>query len=290
MITLEPSTDVGYLHDDNAGIIATLPALATDLVGAKSYTKQLLNQIETQLNGGAVSFNITEEFLQRVYQQLMKKFEEGDIPVLGTHSDMYYVIDENKSMMLNLVFGSLYQRALEIYTYKYIDVVVYGTEDVRVVEDYFNGKYSAPVVVKVYDSNADQFLEETPVDLVSQLGNLGLRLTTGWELVNSNKSYELRPSIRKNKPVVVDLKAWYCSCASSQGESLVSSLKLFAAFPNSKEINKLRAVLSSKMKTQCQFPSKLPICSHLLATVIAAYNTYPGYTVRYTSNFDDLYE
>lgn len=286
--------DKEYLHGDDAGIIGMLPALASDLVSHRSYTQQLLDQIEQQLDQGIVSISSTNEQLRLVYQQLASKHANNDIPAMQTGQDMYYVIEENKSIMLNLVFGSLYQEAMEMYVSQCIDVIVYSKDNnvavQLVVEEYFRGEYTVPVVIKVYEKGKPK-TRGTLLDLTSQLENLGLRITKGWELVNFAKPAEPTVITGRGEPVIVDLKTWYCSCdgAKPTTGTLESAQSLFANYPDSKEIGVLKAIFDSNMRTECKYPTPLPICCHLLAMIIAAFNTYPGYTVKTTTNVHDLY-
>lgn len=268
---MDQVTSLDYFHDENAAILAVLPLLLRNFLSRESHCHKVLesidNQITKQLNqdnnkvhgndlqvneqnshSNVELFSYIMKDLKLIRDQLATKIVNRDLLIMKLDKDKHYNIDQNKSIMLDLLFGAMYHEAVEIYQNKLIKMIIFKGEDDTINElptNYFKARYimKHPVVIKV-DNPKDNINKKLQLQfnttrndsrdgifnikqLLSTIGlfidnDLRLRpistTSFGIEMDLDTCSQENHSKFRKSKTTthIVDLKTWYCSCDQYQ--------------------------------------------------------------------------
>lgn len=206
------------------------------------------------------------------------------------------VVDKNKTILLTYAFGDMYTQALALATGGNIraDVVGEGVDLEKVVEDYFKGfleKKTPPVFLRVYN---EALVEDIPeketnelLELRRMLAAVGLELNLDSKKVEVVEATEKTPEKKERKwPggefVSVDPYNWFCSnedfledCPAKGPQIPIESI-LQHHDKNEENALLLDILLKRSPKVHAD---PLPICTQLLAVLLAAYN-YESVPIR----------
>lgn len=173
------------------------------------------------------------------------------VPIMQS-SDQYRVVDRDKSLVLDMMFGETYHEALEIASNGLVEVVVWSKQQVVGApwELYFQTKS----LLRVYEpkrGRRSQFPHQG--EALARVG-LHIRDKSLVPIVLA-QSHE---QIARAKQYTVDLRQWYCSCDAHSEAYTNNKVTLLE--------NELLGFLHGRQL------ERLPVCSHLLAALIAYYN------------------
>lgn len=214
--------------------------------------------------------------------------EEGK---LSEKSDV--VLDLNKSILLTYAFGDMYMKALALATGGNIraDVLGEGVDLENAVEEYFTGKLeksSPPIFLRVYN---ETMAEEVPEKETNQWLELRRMLAeVGLTLKLDTKKVELSGESPKEEGrvwpqgefVTVDPYNWFCSSEEFLEEFPPTGVEIPAEDIikeyERNDDNRLMLLFLLKRRPKVSV-DPLPICTQLLAVLLAAYN-YKSVPIR----------
>lgn len=315
-------------HDTNSGLLSVLPLLLCNLISRESVEERLLKRIDDELKPHSPQSDdrsIFQQRLQSLKDQLIGLLQDGAQDGLhkpvglpgGLQKDAKIKLDANKSIMLNLMYGSMYNEALAMYQERLIQILVLsdGPDDCELLKKFIETQDSSNAVfIKVSDPtpNVKGNLLNDPImtsdlkkpltvfDIRYQLRRIGLELNNDWILQKFEptigKLLLLLPPSKRLRPNpstqhLVDVKTWYCSCTVYQlcyhnDYRMKSMADLMSKMPDSPETQNLQKILVPEMKNL----QKLPLCAHLLAVLMLLYNfeAYPNYERTTTNDIFDI--
>ncbi|KAK7676187.1 hypothetical protein QCA50_020861 [Cerrena zonata] len=287
-------------HDTNSGLLSVLPLLLCNLVSRESVEERLLKRIDDELKPPSPQSKdrrIFQQRLQSLKDQLIGIFQDGaqdgfQKPVGlpgGLQKDAKIKLDANKSIMLNLMYGSMYNEALTMYQERLIQILVLsdGPDDCELLKKFIETQdFTNAVFIKVADPtpNVKRNLLDDPIltsdlkkpltvfDIRYQLRQLGLKLNNDWILQKFEPTIEKQQQppplllpppkrLRLNPSTqhLVDVKTWYCSCTVYQlcyhnDYRMKSMADLMSKMPDSPETQKLQKILVPEMKNLQKLP------------------------------------
>lgn len=258
------------LHEKNSRILTMFPSWASKLLRQRRYVEKIYEYMA----GFEEDLDELKLDIER-FDKEGKLFEKSDV-----------VLDLNKSILLTYAFGDMYTKALALATGGNIraDVLGEGVDLENAVEEYFKGKLektSPPIFIRVYNETV---MEEVPeketnrwLELRRMLAEVGLTLKLDTKTVElsgeSPKEEERRWP--QGEFVTVDPYNWFCSSEEFLEEFPPTGAEIPAEdiIKDYERNDDNGLLLDFLLKRLPKVPvDPLPICTQLLAVLLAAYN------------------
>lgn len=265
------------LHEKNSRILTMFPSWASGLLRRRRYVEKIYEYM--------AGFKVD---LDELKLDIERFDEEGK---LSEKSDV--VLDLNKSILLTYAFGDMYTKALALATGGNIraDVLGEGVDLENAVEEYFTGKLeksSPPIFLRVYN---ETMAEEVPEKETNQWLELRRMLAeVGLTLKLDTKKVELSGESPKEEGrvwpqgefVTVDPYNWFCSSEEFLEEfpptgAEIPAEDIIKEYERNDD-NRLMLLFLLKRRPKVSV-DPLPICTQLLAVLLAAYN-YKSVPIR----------
>lgn len=274
------------LQEKNSRILTLLPSLASGLLRRQRYVDKIYGYIDDLVGQNE------DKSLVELREAIEKMDKEGS---LWDKDDV--TVDPNKTILLTYAFGDMYTKALAMATSGNIRADVLTAKPVEeeqlkeIVAAYFNGKLekgTQPVFLRVYSDVQSQEVPEKEanhwLELRRMLAEVGLLLVLETKKIEAltEKPEEKERKWPLGHSTSVDPYNWYCS----SDEFLDSCDGTFPEIPitdilqhyEKNEENELLFDFLLKRKPKVH-ANELPICTQLLAVLIAAYN-YESVPIR----------
>lgn len=265
------------LHEKNSRILTMFPSWASGLLRRRRYVEKIYEYI--------AGF---EEDLDELKLDIERFDEEGR---LFEKADV--VLDLNKSILLTYAFGDMYTKALALATGGNIraDVLGEGVDLENAAEEYFTGKQektSPPMFLRVYN---DTVVEEVPeketnkwLELRRMLAEVGLtlKLDTKTVEISEESPKEEERKWPQGEFVTVDPYNWFCSSEEFLDEYPPTGAEIPAEdiIKDYERNGENGLILDFLLRRQPKVSvDPLPICTQLLAVLLAAYN-YESVPIR----------
>lgn len=266
----EAETKRVSIHEKNSRILTLFPSWASGLLRRRRYVDKIYDFIDSL------------EDMDELKLEIEMLDGEGR---LTKKEDI--VVDKNKTILLTYAFGDMYTQALALATGGNIraDVVGEGIDLDKVVEAYFKGKLekeTPPVFLRVYN---ELLVEDVPEKETNELLELR-RMLAGVGLVLNLDSKKVEVAENANTPekerewpsgefVSVDPYNWFCSnkdfledCPAKGPHIPIENI--LKHYDKNEENALLLEIL--EMRSPKVHADPLPICTQLLAVLLAAYN------------------
>ncbi|QRG38758.1 hypothetical protein FDK38_003176 [Candidozyma auris] len=266
------------LVDENARLLTLFPALASRLLKSQRCVDQIYEYINQLLQ------QEDDATLRQVKEDIEKLDKERKLK-----NSFYDSVDSNKTILLTYAFGDMYTQALSMATGGNIRADVLNAEELRqdqleeLVRQFMTGNQSEkmyPIFLRVYNNIIDEHVAVKErnhwLELRRMLGKVGatLNLDTKKVGIDNDPSEEIGRVWPEGEYTSVDPYNWFCSseefiCDSGDDKEHISSEQLLEGYERN-EVNE--PLFNFLLKRGPKVPKKLPICTQLLAVLIAAYN------------------
>ncbi|CAK7902554.1 hypothetical protein CAAN1_16S03642 [[Candida] anglica] len=338
-MSVDSRSDNENLLAENACVLGMVPSLVQDLYYWETTLEMLYQVIKVNINDSELDSEL-KTYWESFYQSLNEQVEE--LSVVEKEKSMskdMLAIDENKSIMLTFLLGTIFIKALEILSRQdSIVVKVHSNqsheEKLVLVQEYMRGIFPQEIPISITVLHSENY-EPNEKDLESFQKQKELKLIELKKLVETieqqvpklilsrdklfsklelnlkeppshvhedelEDNEQEQPHEENKREYIVDLKSWYCSCNTYQLQhtgvpgSHPEHEQQYE--PNSPNPNQYPISLTQLLSTQpypttlsnllqaSNVPTKhaslLPLCAHLLAVLIGAWNQ-PTITKRH---------
>lgn len=263
---------------------ASSPSVLADLDRIKNTLRQIIDRYQKE-GGETTGGNAFDDTDIYGYSELLQELE----PHLSNKTAL--TIDANNSILLSLIFGNMYTKAMIILS-EARNIQIYANvselvDQHRIINEYFNcGSNKVRIRIRdvktaVNDSSFTKLaLKYAQLKTESLLNALNLSFTAG-QLTKqaSSRSKSIQESTDKillklntidsTRNCYVDIFNWYCTCDEYykcySEDWLGGSHPTFYSFKNSHEHKLFKNIRFDKI-------DPLPLCTHLLVVLIIKLN------------------
>ncbi|EGW30258.1 uncharacterized protein SPAPADRAFT_63103 [Spathaspora passalidarum NRRL Y-27907] len=234
------SSNTSVLLEPNAKLIHLLPSNLQDLIQYETVYDIILQSLDTPTR-----LEVDVTYLKK---QLLEREETIDKSILEL------TVDEDKSVILSMLYGSTFIQAIDIVLNKCIKY-----ESKVNLQDYLRDPLQYKNLAKF--TIIDQTVSERTITKLLLL--LGFKLQNGilMEADSTGSDSQDAQGIEHN----IDLDNWYCNCSEYQLQ-YTSNMKPI-------EITENRTLIEGFLShSESIVLEPIPLCSHMLAILIILYN------------------